>query len=279
MDLGYARVSTREQDLTGQVAELQAAGCAKIYSEKASGARGDRAELARVIKRLQPGDVLVVTRLDRLARSTRDLLNVLEAVKQAGAGFRSLKDAWCDTTTPHGVLMLTVLGGLAEFERTLIRARTGEGRERAKGRGVRFGRPLKLSPHQRREAIERLDAGDAFVMLPAPSGWIAEARKGTGRHARSPTRTDELPCPPRTRRPDQPARASKLRTVLSCQAGVKALGGGKPKPKLVRCSSVRVSRAAPRPPPKAQSNPWASLPQSGALLRIAIIAPGGRSWT
>jgi DNA invertase Pin-like site-specific DNA recombinase len=112
-------------------------------------------ELARVTKRLQPGDVLVVTRLDRLARSTRDLLNVLEAVKQAGAGFRSLKDAWCDTTTPHGVLMLTVLGGLAEFERTLIRARTGEGRERAKVRGVRFGRPLKLSPHQRREAIER----------------------------------------------------------------------------------------------------------------------------
>src|SRR5450631_3124828 len=88
--------------------------------------------------------------------------NVLEAVKAAGAGFRSLKDAWCDTT-PHGVLMLTILGGLAEFERTLIKARTGEGRERAKGRGVRFGRPLKLSAHQRREAIERLDAGDAVV--------------------------------------------------------------------------------------------------------------------
>jgi DNA invertase Pin-like site-specific DNA recombinase len=163
MELGYARVSTREQDLTGQIAELKAAGCAKIFSEKASGARGDRAELARMIKKLQPSDVLVVTRLDRLARSTRDLLNVLEAVKQAGAGFRSLKDAWCDTTTPHGVLMLTVLGGLAEFERTLIRARTGEGRERAKVRGVQFGRPLKLSPHQRREAIERLDAGDAVV--------------------------------------------------------------------------------------------------------------------
>jgi DNA invertase Pin-like site-specific DNA recombinase len=163
MDLGYARVSTREQDLTGQVAELRAAGCAKVFSEKASGARGDRAELARMIKRLQPGDVLVVTRLDRLARSTRDLLNVLEAVKRAGAGFRSLKDAWCDTTTPHGVLMLTVLGGLAEFERTLIKARTGEGRERAQARGVRFGRPLKLSAHQRREAIERLDAGDAVV--------------------------------------------------------------------------------------------------------------------
>jgi DNA invertase Pin-like site-specific DNA recombinase len=156
--------------LTGQIAELQAAGCARIYSEKASGARGDRAELARVIKRLQPGDVLVVTRLDRLARSTRDLLNVLEAVKQAGAGFRSLKDGWCDTTTPHGVLMLTVLGGLAEFERTLIKARTGEGRERAKGRGVRFGRPLKLSPHQRREAIARLDAGDAVMDVARTSG-------------------------------------------------------------------------------------------------------------
>jgi DNA invertase Pin-like site-specific DNA recombinase len=163
MNLGYARVSTREQDLSGQIAELQAVGCAKIYSEKASGARGDRAELALVIKRLQAGDVLVVTRLDRLARSTRDLLNVLEVVKQAGAGFRSLKDAWCDTTTPHGVLMLTILGGLAEFERTLIKARTGEGRERAKGRGVRFGRPLKLSPHQRREALKRLGDGESVV--------------------------------------------------------------------------------------------------------------------
>ena len=113
----------------------------------------------------------MATRLDRLVRSTRNLLNVLEAVKEAGAGFRSLKDASCDTSTPHGVLMLTVLGGLAEFERTLIKARTGEGRERAQARGVRFGRPLKLSPRQRREAIKRLDAGDAVVMLPARSGW------------------------------------------------------------------------------------------------------------
>ena len=163
MDLGYARVSTREQDLSGQVAELTAAGCAKVYREKASGARGDRAELAKVIRRLEPGDVLVVTRLDRLARSTRDLLNVLASVTERGAGFRSLKDAWCDTTTPHGRLMLTVLGGLAEFERELIRARTGEGRERAKVNGVRFGRPLKLSHHQRREALERLDAGESVV--------------------------------------------------------------------------------------------------------------------
>jgi DNA invertase Pin-like site-specific DNA recombinase len=160
---GYARVSNREQDLTGQAAQLLAAGCVKVFKEKASGARGDRAELAKGVKRLEPGDLLVVTRLDRLARSTRDLLNVLASVTERGAGFRSLKDSWCDTTTPHGRLMLTVLGGLAEFERELIKARTGEGRERAKAKGVRFGRPLKLSPHQRREALERLNAGGSVV--------------------------------------------------------------------------------------------------------------------
>jgi DNA invertase Pin-like site-specific DNA recombinase len=157
---GYARVSTRDQDLAGQVAELTAAGCAKVYREKVSGAKTDRAELAKVIGRLEPGDVLAVTRLDRLARSTRDLLNVIDAVSKRGAGFRSLKDAWADTTSPHGRLMLTVLGGLAEFERELIRARTGEGRKRAQKRGVRFGRPRKLTPHQRQEAIQRLAAGE-----------------------------------------------------------------------------------------------------------------------
>jgi DNA invertase Pin-like site-specific DNA recombinase len=114
---GYARVSTRDQDLSAQTAELMAAGCAKVYREKVSGAKTDRAELAKVTGRLEPGDVLVVTRLDRLARSTRDLLNVIDAVSERGAGFRSLKDTWADTTSPHGRLMLTVLGGLAEFER------------------------------------------------------------------------------------------------------------------------------------------------------------------
>jgi DNA invertase Pin-like site-specific DNA recombinase len=157
---GYARVSTREQDLAAQDAELRAAGCVKTFKEKVSGAKTDRPELAKVIRRLEPDDVLVVTRLDRLARSTRDLLNVLHAVAERGAGFKSLKDAWCDTTTPHGRLMLTVLGGLAEFERELIRARTGEGRKRAKARGVRFGRPRKMTPHQRQEAMQRLAAGE-----------------------------------------------------------------------------------------------------------------------
>ncbi len=124
---GYARVSTRDQDLSSQEAELKSAGCAKVFKEKVSGAKSDRAELAKAIRKLDAGDVLVVTRLDRLARSTRDLLNVLAEVAKRGAGFKSLKDTWCDTTTMHGRLMLTVLAGLAEFERELIRARTGEG--------------------------------------------------------------------------------------------------------------------------------------------------------
>jgi DNA invertase Pin-like site-specific DNA recombinase len=158
---GYARVSTKDQTLASQDAQLRAAGCAKVYAEKVSGAKTDRAELAKLIKRLAPGDVLMVTRLDRLARSTRDLLNILDAIAKAGAGFRSLADAWADTTTPHGRLILTVLGGLAEFERELIIARTDDGRKRAQARGVRFGRPPALTAHQRLEAIQRLANGEA----------------------------------------------------------------------------------------------------------------------
>jgi len=158
---GYARVSTNGQDLAAQEAELMAAGAAKVYREKASGAKTNWAQLGKVIRRLEPGDVLVVTRLDRLARSTRDLLNVLATIGERNAGFRSLRDTWADTTTPHGRLMLTVLGGLAEFERELIRARTGDGRARAKARGVRFGRPTALTPHQRAEALQRLANGEA----------------------------------------------------------------------------------------------------------------------
>jgi DNA invertase Pin-like site-specific DNA recombinase len=144
---------------------LRAAGCAKVFREKASGAKTDRPELAKVIRRLEKDDVLMVTRLDRLARSTRDLLNVLDEVGKRGAGFRSLRDTWADTTTPHGKLMVTVLGGLAEFERTLIAARTGEGRMRAKERGVLFGRPHKMTPHQRQEALQRLAAGETYADL------------------------------------------------------------------------------------------------------------------
>jgi DNA invertase Pin-like site-specific DNA recombinase len=122
-----------------------------------SGAKTDRAQLRRLLDQLEADDVLMVTRLDRLARSTRDLLNVLATITGKKAGFRSLGDTWADTTTSHGRLMLTVLGGLAEFERDLIRARTGEGRERAKARGVKMGRPHKLTAHQQKEAIKRRD--------------------------------------------------------------------------------------------------------------------------
>jgi DNA invertase Pin-like site-specific DNA recombinase len=160
---GYARVSTDGQTLAAQDAALHAAGCARVFSEKASGAKTDRAELRKAISRLGDADVLMVTRLDRLARSTRDLLNTLDEITKRGAGFKSLADSWADTTTPHGRLMLTVLGGLAEFERELIKARTGEGRTRAKAAGVHMGRPSKLTPHQQREAIARRDAGEALT--------------------------------------------------------------------------------------------------------------------
>ena len=162
-NIGYARVSTNGQDLAGQMTDLRAAGCTKVYAEKISGARSDRPELAKCLRAIGPSDVLIVTRLDRLARSTLDLLNVLDTVAKGKAGFRSLKDSWADTTTAHGRLLLTILGGLAEFERELILARTSEGRTRAKARGVKFGRPPKLTPHQRQEALARLSAGEMLV--------------------------------------------------------------------------------------------------------------------
>jgi DNA invertase Pin-like site-specific DNA recombinase len=160
MIYGYARVSTDGQSVEAQVVALTAAGAGKVYREVASGAKTDRTQLRRVVQALTAGDVLLVTRLDRLARSTRDLLNTLATITDRGAGFKSLGDAWADTTTPHGRLMLTVLGGLAEFERELIKARTSEGRARAKARGVRLGRKPKLTPYQRREALRHREHGE-----------------------------------------------------------------------------------------------------------------------
>ena len=159
MKYGYARVSSGGQSVAAQIAALSAAGAGKVFREVASGAKTNRTQLRKAIASLRAGDLLMVTRLDRLARSTRDLLNTLAAITDRKAGFRSLSDAWADTTTSHGRLMLTVLGGLAEFERDLIRARTSEGRERARARGVKMGRPPKLTLHQRREALRRRDRG------------------------------------------------------------------------------------------------------------------------
>ena len=158
---GYARVSTDGQSLDAQRETLTNEGVERIWRETASGAKTDRRRLRAMLAALGPGDVVIVTRLDRLARSTRDLLNVLGEIAEKDAAFRSLADAWADTTTPHGRLMLTVLGGLAEFERELIRSRTAEGRTQAKARGVRMGRRPKLTAHQQREALERRAAGEA----------------------------------------------------------------------------------------------------------------------
>ena len=163
MKYGYARVSPggKSESVEAQARQLSKAGCNKIFRDvHVSGAKTNRAQLRRLIDQLEAGDVLMVTRLDRLARSTRDLLNALAAITDRKAGFRSLTDTWADTTTSHGRLMLTVLGGLAEFERDLIRARIGEGRARAVARGVKMGRPPKLTPHQRKEAIKRRDEGN-----------------------------------------------------------------------------------------------------------------------
>jgi DNA invertase Pin-like site-specific DNA recombinase/predicted nucleotidyltransferase len=166
---GYARVSTDGQSLGAQLEALKAAGCEMVFRENVSGAHADRAQLTRLLTTIDRGDILIVSRLDRLARSTRDLLNIVGAVAERGASFRSLADSWADTTTPDdrltttppGRLMLTVLGGLAEFQRDLIRSRTGEGRTRAKARGVHMGRPPKLTAHQRSEALQALASGTA----------------------------------------------------------------------------------------------------------------------
>src|ERR1700730_6321952 len=163
MKYGYARVSSDGQSVDAQVRQLTKAGCKKVFREVASGAKTDRAQLRRLLDQLEADDVLMVTRLDRLGGSTPGLLNTLATITAKKAGFRSLGDTWADTTTSHGRLMLTVLGGLAEFERELIRARTGEGRERAKARGVKMGRPHKLTDHQKREAIKRREQGETLA--------------------------------------------------------------------------------------------------------------------
>jgi DNA invertase Pin-like site-specific DNA recombinase len=163
MIVGYARVSTDGQTLDAQQTALREAGCERFYSEKISGAITVRAQLAKAIATLVPGDTLIVCKLDRLARSTRDLLNTLDAISRAGASFRSLSDSWANTDTPHGKLMVTVLGGLAEFERHLILARATEGRIRVKASGVRFGRKPKLSDHQQAEIVRRRAAGETLT--------------------------------------------------------------------------------------------------------------------
>src|SRR6202049_5187368 len=143
--LGYARVSTYGQTLDTQLDELRGAGCTKIYREKVTGAHSDRRELLKMLKHLTPGDVVTVTRIDRLARSTFDLFAIVKQIVDAKAQFRSLAEPWADTGTSTGRLMIAVLGGRADVERDLTRPRTAEGRSRVQKRGQHMGRPPRLT--------------------------------------------------------------------------------------------------------------------------------------
>jgi len=157
--LGYARVSTQDQDLDLQRQRLTEAGCEMLFEEKISGARCHRPKLEELIDKLRKADVLVVTRLDRLARSTSELLRITELLSDKDAGLQSLAEPWADTTSPAGRMVLTVFGGIAEFERTLILSRTDDGRRAAKARGVAFGRPRKMRPDQQEVARDLIRDG------------------------------------------------------------------------------------------------------------------------
>jgi DNA invertase Pin-like site-specific DNA recombinase len=166
MKFGYARVSSNTQVHAAQVEALRAAGCERIYSEKASGKSiNGRPEFAKLMKVINHGDVVTVVKLDRLARSSRDLQNILHALQEKGCGFVSLGENWCDTTTDVGRLVMTIMGGIAEFERNLIRKRCEEGIQRAKKKGTKFGRPAALDHGQRRRVAERYAAGETMAQL------------------------------------------------------------------------------------------------------------------
>ena len=166
MKIGYARVSSNTQDHAAQVEALKAAGCERIFSEKASGkTTNGRPEFAKLMKALTYGDVVAVVKLDRLARSSRDLQNILHELQEMDCGFISLGESWCDTTTDVGRLVMTIMGGIAEFERGLIRKRCEDGILRAKRKGTKFGRPHVLDPGQRRRIGERYSAGETMAEL------------------------------------------------------------------------------------------------------------------
>ena len=161
MKIGYARVSTLDQNLDLQLQALKKAGCQKVFREKVSGASRQRPEFQQMLNQLREGDTVIVWRLDRLARSTRHLLETMETIREAGARFQSLSEPWADTTTHAGKMIMTVFAGIAEFERDLILERTQAGRIAAKTKGVRFGRPPKLNPEQLKLAQRLIEEGKA----------------------------------------------------------------------------------------------------------------------
>jgi DNA invertase Pin-like site-specific DNA recombinase len=180
--IGYARVSTYGQTLDAQLEQLHAEGCAKVYREKVTGTRADRRELLKLQKEVAAGDVVIVTRIDRLARSTFDLFAIVRGIIDAGAQFRSLAEPWADTTTSTGRLMIAVLGGIADVECDIIRTRTAEGRSRAVARGQHMGRPSALTAQQQAEARQRRAEGATLKELAKSYNvgiaTIARLRKG-----------------------------------------------------------------------------------------------------
>jgi DNA invertase Pin-like site-specific DNA recombinase len=186
--LGYARVSTHGQTLDAQLEQLRTVGCGRIFQEKVSGARADRRELLKLLKQIEAGDTVTVTRIDRLARSTFDLFAIVKKIVDAGAAFRSIAEPWADTSTSTGRLMIAVLGGLADVERDLIRTRTAEGRARAKRRGQHMGRPPKLTPAQLTEARARRQEGATLGELARSYAVSLSAISRATRTAPEPSR-------------------------------------------------------------------------------------------
>jgi len=163
--IGYARVSTRDPTLETQLDRLAAVGCEIFFEEKISGAKARRPQLETMLGQLRKTDVVVVTKLDRLARSTAELLRISESLIEKKAGLQSLDEPWADTTSPSGKMILTVFGGIAEFERDLILARTDEGRKAAQARGVVFGRPAKLRADQKKLVFDLIDGGESISSI------------------------------------------------------------------------------------------------------------------
>ena len=167
MKIGYARVSTEEQNLDMQLTALRKAGCKKIFQEKISGTKWERPELHKMLDIVNTGDIVIVWRLDRLARSTKMLLEITERIMDSGGKFSSLSEPWADTTSPAGKMIMTIFAGMAEFERELIRDRTGSGRKAAKERGVKFGRPSKMTEAQMKAAMRLLRDGQSIRQVAA----------------------------------------------------------------------------------------------------------------
>ena len=167
MKIGYARVSTEEQNLDIQLTALRKAGCKKIFQEKISGTKWERPELHKMLDTIDAGDIVIVWRLDRLARSTKMLLEITDRIIDADAKFSSLSEPWADTTSPAGKMIMTFFAGMAEFEKELIRDRTGSGRKAAQERGVKFGRPSKMTEPQMKVAKRLLREGQSIRQVAA----------------------------------------------------------------------------------------------------------------